>query len=109
MRHGGYLRHSRRSEVQAGRDTHSAQSHHLEGIADHEPAHRPALDALDGDPKVVEAHVRHQWTISVAKPTTIAGSSEAFRIAWGCDDGQTTHCPSTSSYSTPSTRRTSWP
>ncbi len=50
-----------------------------------------------------------QWTISVAKPTTMAVASESFRIVCGWDDGQTTHWPSRSSYSASLTTSTSSP
>src|SRR5205085_11171372 len=42
----------------------------LEVVADGEAAHRASLDPLDRDPKVEYAHLC-QWTISVAKPTTV--------------------------------------
>ena len=51
------------AEVLPGRDPHAVGLGHLEVVADLEPAHRPALDPLDGDPDVVEAHLGHAQTV----------------------------------------------
>ena len=41
------------------RDAHAVRLRHLEIVANREPAHRAALDPLDGDADVVQAHLGH--------------------------------------------------
>lgn len=54
----------------ARRDPHAVRFGHVEEVADAEPADRSALDPLDRDADVVEAHVRHARTLAVADRDT---------------------------------------